>query len=227
MKKRKAKIALIVLAAVLGALLIICGAALAALQIRSAAIRDDYASVFQDETYSTPVSVEGVEVIKQEVSCGYAVLEMFGAWSGQDVTEESLYQEYGRVVTSTGKAFCAEMNKRFPAYDTQMHKYLTDTELLDLVYDNLSRGIPVPVEWAALCGDTWTLHYSLVTGMDVPNNRITVANPYGYCEEITIGEFLDRTSFTAYENMPIFLKLGFAFGVFEKNTIFTVREIGS
>ncbi len=36
-------------------------------------------------------------------------------------------------------------------------------------------------------------------------------------------ELLNRTSFEAYEKMPLFLKLGFAFGIFEKNTVFTVR----
>ena len=90
-------------------------------------------------------------------------------------------------------------------------------------YENLSNGIPVPFEWAAKYGDVWTLHYSLLTGMDIPNERVTVANPYGYMEEISVDEFLRRTSFEAYEGMPFYIKLAFAAGVFEKNTIFTVR----
>ena len=49
----------------------------------------------------------------------------------------------------------------------------------------------------------WTLHYSLVTGMDIPNDRVTVANPYGYVEDLTIDEFLNRTSFEAYEGMSM------------------------
>lgn len=32
-----------------------------------------------------------------------------------------------------------------------------------------------------------------------------------------------RTSFNAYENLPFYLKLGFTFGLFEKNTIFIVE----
>ena len=56
--------------------------------------------------------------------------------------------------------------------------------------------------------------------MDIPDNKVTVANPYGYCENISLEEFLSRTRFDAYENMPLFLKLGFAFGIFEKNTVF-------
>ncbi len=64
---------------------------------------------------------------------------------------------------------------------------------------------------------------TLLIGMDIPNDRVTVANPYGYVEELTVGDFLQRTSFQAYEKMPFYFKLAFAIGVFEKNTIFTVR----
>ncbi len=39
------------------------------------------------------------------------------------------------------------MNKQFPEYTTTMHKYLSNTELIDKVYNSLSRGIPVPFEW--------------------------------------------------------------------------------
>ena len=39
---------------------------------------------------------------------------------------------------------------------------------------------------------------------------------YGYYEEITLEELLNRTSFQAYKNMPLFIRLGFAVGIFEK-----------
>lgn len=194
------------------------------LRIRTNAIQDDYSAVFAEEKYKTPVSIEGIDVIRQDVSCGYAVIEMFSSWDGGDITEEQLYGTYGKVVTSTGRAFCDEMSRQFPAYQTTMHKWLKNTELIDLLYENLSSGIPVPFEWAALYGSEWTLHYSLVVGIDIPNDMIRVANPYGYYEDVSVEEFLHRTSFEAYENMPLFLRLGFAFGLFEKNTIFSVQD---
>ncbi len=104
-----------------------------------------------------------------------------------------------------------------------MHKYMTNEELIDAAYENLANGIPVPFEWAAKYGDAWTLHYSLLVGMDIPNNKVTVANPYGYMEEISVDEFLQRTSFESFEPLPFYFKLAFAVGIFEKNTIFTVR----
>ena len=222
MKKKAIKKTVTAVEIIIVLLILVCAAALVRVHGKTAAIQNDYSAVFRDEKYQRPVRAEGVEVITQDVSCGYAVLEMFSRWNGGDLTEEDLYAEYGKVVTSTGKAFCEEMNKRFPEYTTTMRSYLTNTELLDTVYACLSEGKPVPVEWAALYGDDWTLHYSLIVGMDIPNDTVTVANPYGYMEEVSVAEFLERTSFEAYEHMPLFLKLGFAFGFFEKNTVFTV-----
>ena len=79
---------------------------------------------------------------------------------------------------------------------------------------------PVAIEWAAKYEDEWTLHFSLVTSIDIKNDNVTVYNPYGYIENIKVDEFISRTTFEAYKNMPLFLNFGFAFGAFEKNTIF-------
>ena len=194
------------------------------LKIRTIGIRTDFSSVYENQEYRSPVSVSGIDVVKQQISCGYAVIEMFAMWNrNAGITEQCLYAEYGKIVTSTGKAFEKEINRRFPEYTTTMHKYLRNEELLDMVYESLAGGVPVPFEWAAKLGDEWTLHYSLITGLDVPGDKITIMNPYGYIEDITLQEFVDRTSFESYDNMPLFLELGFAFGIFEKNTVFIVE----
>ena len=221
--KRKRKWWLFVVVPLLTVVLFAIGA-LVKLHIQTGMILTDNSSVFTNDKYKTPVYVDGVEVITQDVSCGYACIQMFSAWNGGSVTEKSLYDTYGKVITSTGKKFCCEMNKQFPEYKTTMHKYVRSAELIDLMYDNLAAGIPAPFEWAAKYGDEWTLHYSLLVGMDIPNNKVTIANPYGYIEEITVEELLSRTSFEAYENMPLFFRMAFAIGIFEKNTVFTVAR---
>lgn len=221
---KKNKILIIAIVTVLLIPVILTASGFAILEYKEKITDDDFSEYIDSDKYSEPVYVDGIEVITQDVSCGYAVLEMFSAWNGGDLTEEKLYEEYGRVVTSTGEAFCDEMNKQFPDYTTVMYKYLKNTELIDLTYDSLSEGMPVPVEWAAKKDEEWTLHYSLVTGMDIPNDTVTVANPYGYLENVSVDEFISRTRFDAYENMPLFLRMGFVFGVFEKNSIFIVKE---
>ena len=214
----------IVLVALFSLCLMVVLVAFGILKIRTKGICTDFSSVYENQKYRSPVSVSGIDVVKQQISCGYAVIEMFAMWNGNSgITEQSLYAEYGKIVTSTGKAFEKEMNRRFPEYTTTMHKYLKNEELLDLVYESLAGGVPVPFEWSAKLGDEWTLHYSLITGLDVPGDKITIMNPYGYIEDITLQEFVDRTSFESYNDMPLFLELGFAFGIFEKNTVFIVE----
>lgn len=206
-------------------LLIVVLTAIIILKHKTNVIRDDYTSVYTDKKYEHAIILDNIDVITQDISCGYAVIEMFAKWSNDtDLTEESLYKKYGKVITSTGNLFCEEMNKQFPQYSTTMYKYLSNTDLIDKVYSSLINGIPVPFEWSAKYNNKWTLHYSLIVGMDIQNDKVIIANPYGYMETLTLKEFLDRTSFEAYENMPIFFKLGFAFGVFEKNTVFIVEN---
>lgn len=36
-------------------------------------------------------------------------------------------------------------------------------------------------------------------------------------------ELLDRTGFEVYDDMPLFLRMAFAFGIFEKNTVYIVE----
>ena len=218
--KKSVKILIAVICSLFIAVGLILGIAFSVLAIKTKNIDNDFSTIYTNEKYNTAVQVDGIEVITQEVSCGYAVIEMFSTWNGGNITENSLYKQYGKVVTSTGKSFCNEFNKQFPEYNTRIYKWLKNTELIDKVYESLSNGIPVPFEWAAKFNDEWTLHYSLITGMDIPNDKVTVANPYGYFETLSIKELLDRTSFKAFDNMPFFYRLAFAFGVFEKNTVF-------
>ena len=70
--------------------------------------------------------------------------------------------------------------------------------------------------------DEWTLHFSVISALDLEGDNITVYNPYGYIENLPIDTFIERPTFEAYKDMPLFLNFGFAFGAFEKNTIFHV-----
>ena len=221
--KKGLKITLIIIGVILLILLNICVGAILINNDKTKKMLDDYSNIYTNDKYQEVVSVDNLNYIKQDISCGYAVIEMFAKWRGnEEITEKYLYDKYGKVVTSTGKSFEEEMNKQFPEFKTTMYKNLKSSELIDKVYDSLLKGVPVPFEWAAKYEDKWTLHYSVISAMDIPNDKVTVMNPYGYEENISIKEFIDRTSFEAYDHMPIIFKLGFAFNIFEKNTVFIV-----
>ena len=157
----------------------------------------------------------------QHISCGYATIEMMSEYYGDKVTEDELSEKNnGNVSTSSSLGFLNEINDSIPNKTFIKKSYLRNDDFLTEIHQSLENSNPVAIEWAAKYEEEWTLHFSLVTGLDLQNDVVTVYNPYGYIETINTKEFISRTSFSAYENMPLFLDFGFAFGAFEKNTIF-------
>ena len=192
------------------------------LGIRSASIKKSYAYLKDDPTYSDKQEVTGIELVKQEVSCGYATIEMMSTFYGNKVSEKELSdRNKGAITTSSSDGFLKELKKSIPDQKFVKHSYLNNDVLLKEIVIALSDNRPVALEWAAKYEDKeWTLHFSLISSIDIKNDNITIYNPYGYIEDLSIDEFISRTTFDAYKNIPLFLNFGFAFGAFEKNTIF-------
>ena len=191
------------------------------LGIRTASIKKGYAYLKDDPVYSEKKEVTGIELVKQEISCGYATIEMMSAFYGNKVSEKELSDKNkGAITTQTSDGFLNELKKTIPEQKFVKHSYLNNDVLLKEIVIALSDNRPVALEWAAKFENEWTLHFSLVSAIDIKNDNVTIYNPYGYIENITTSEFVGRTSFEAYKNIPLFLNFGFAFGAFEKNTIF-------
>ena len=219
-KKSKKKIAIIIVAVAL-AVIITLATPFIVLACRSSALKRDYSYLKTDKTYSVKAEVSGIELVTQHVSCGYATIEMLSSYYGKKVTEDELSDKNnGGISTASSGGFLKEINASIPGRTFIKREYLKDDELLKSIHDALSSGRPVAIEWAAEYKGEWTLHFSVVTGLDLAADTVTVYNPYGYIENITAQELLERTSFRAYEKMPLFLRFGFAFGAFDKNTVF-------
>ena len=219
MKKRN--LILIISCSVVAALSLAVAIPFVAFGIRSANLKADYANLKEDKTYSTKVEVEGLNLVEQHVSCGYASIEMISDFYGNKVTEDDLNQKNnGGVSTSSSQGFLNEINASIPGHKFTMSKYLRSDVLLKEICISLKNNNPVAIEWAAKYENEWTLHFSVVSALDLANDNVTIYNPYGYIENISVDEFISRTSFEAYSNIPLFLQFGFAFGAFDKNTIF-------
>lgn len=191
------------------------------LGIRTLSIKNNYSYLKEDERYNIKQEVSGVELVKQHISCGYATIEMMSAYYGNKITEDELSQKNkGNISTSSSGGFLKELRKSVPDQVFVKHSYLNNDILLKEISIALTGERPVAIEWAAKYENEWTLHFSLISAIDIKNDSITIYNPYGYIENITIDEFIGRSTFEAYKNMPLFLNFGFAFGAFEKNTIF-------
>ena len=183
-------------------------------------LKSDYEYLKLDENYKDEVKVEDINLVIQKISCGYACIEMISSIYGPIVSEDDLNNKNKSISTSSSKGFLKEINASIPNKEFVMHSYLKNDELLKEIYNSIKKGNPVVIEWAAKYEEKWTLHFSVVSGLDINKDKATIYNPYGFVEEICLDEFISRMSFSAYQKMPLFLKFGFAFGAFRKNTIF-------
>ena len=217
------RVIVISVSALLGAIVLAIAIPFTVLAVKTDNIKNDYAYLIEDAKYKTAVEVEGLEHVTQEISCGYATIEMMSAFYGERVSEETLSERNnGAITTSSSSGFLDEINKTIKDKEFKKSSYLKNDELLKEIHDSLSSNNPVAIEWAAKYKDEWTLHFSVISALDLEGDNIVVYNPYGYIENLPIDTFIGRSTFEAYKDMPLFLNFGFAFGAFEKNTIFHV-----
>ena len=221
---KKKSLTLIISAALVGALSLGVGIPFTIFGFRSISIDSDCAYLKEDQNYNDKTEIAGLNLKKQDVSCGYATIEMMSEYYGSKVDEIELsVRNEGAITTQSSDGFLKEINKTIANKEFVKKSYLKNDELLKEIHSSLKKDNPVAIEWAAKYEDEWTLHFSIVSGIDLKNDSITVYNPYGYIENISTKEFVNRTSFKAYENLPFFLAFGFAYGAFEKNTIFYAK----
>ena len=224
MKKlnKKSKIAIIVFASVVGALALAILVPFSIFGIRSLSIDKSFTYLKDDATYSKKAEVSGLNLVTQHISCGYASIEMLSDYYGHKVTEDELSEKnHGGVSTASTNGFLKEINASIPSQKFVKKTYLTNDVLLKQIHISLENNHPVAIEWAAKdSNNAWTLHFSVVSSLDIASDKVTIYNPYGEIENISVKSFIDRTSFKAFKNMPLLYSFGFAYGAFDKNTIF-------
>ena len=221
--KKKKRIIIIVISFIVGALALAVAIPFIVLGVRTSNLKADYEYLRSDASYNDKVEITGIELVTQHVSCGYATIEMMSSYYGNKVTEDELDVRNRSVSTSSSNGFLKEISKCIPNKSFVMRPYLKHNALLKEIHDSIKSNNPVAIEWAAKYEEEWTLHFSVISGLDLSNDNITIYNPYGYIENITINDFISRSSFEAYSSIPLFLNFGFAYGAFHKNTIFYAK----
>ena len=224
--KKKPKIIIICLSGVTLAIVLTLLIPFTIMGIKTNKMSKDFAYLENDNSYSQKVEISSnLNLVKQHISCGYATIEMLSEYYDKKVTEDDLSDKHnGGISTSSTDGFLKEINASISSKEFIKKTYLTNDNFLKEIHGSISRNNPVAIEWAALYEEKeWTLHFSIVTALDLANDNVTIYNPYGYIENITCEEFINRTTFKAYKNLPLFLNFGFAFGAFHKNTLFYAK----
>lgn len=186
-------------------------------------VHNDYSSMFSDERYSTPVQVVGIEAASLGTTGADAVVDMLATWRGVDATVgDSLPDKMSSAYDELFDLPTAGLNAVFPGYKVNYHGYMSNSRYLGIIYRSLERGIPAPIKWMVKDGEGWSIDYALVTGLDFSRDMVTVTNIDGSVEELTVADFLARTTFDVYENRPLVFWLGLTFLVYQQNAVFEI-----
>jgi len=91
------------------------------------------------------------------------------------------------------------------------------------LYDNnpivVSFGAPNPYN-----EPYYDFHSSVVFGINLDNETIIIANSYGYREEISLVDFLNRMSFTEIEKYPTVQQFSLKRNRMDKNDYFLIKQ---
>ena len=158
---KKKKIILIASLSFIGAQLLAVLIPFSIYGIRSSAINNSYTYLF-NENKITNKKIE-VPLVKQDISCGYAIIEMLSSYYGKTVTEKELYDKNnGAISTATTSGFVKEINQTLETTDYISKEYLKNDQLLIIINESLVKDKPVAIEWAAKFDNEWTLRLTNV-----------------------------------------------------------------
>ena len=189
---------------------------------------DNTQAIARKAKYNSLARVRGMQQTGIETHKGYKSIEMIARYFGFEETPEPIKNKEYR----TNREFFEELQGVF--YENTVTKYsnLKNSELIDLIYDSLTLENPVIIFHAGKTQDTseaeengagFEMRYSLVMGVDLPNNRITLSDPEGTILRYTLDEFIRSARFEYYET-NFFETMAFTFRIYAKNTVFIIEK---
>lgn len=130
---------LIISSVVLGLIVLITVIPFIILSIKTNKIKVDYEYLKLDVNYQDKVEVEGIELVTQKVSCGYASIEMISTYYGSKVSEEDLDSKNKSISTSSTKGFLKEINSSIATKTFIKLEYLKNDTLIKEIYESLKK----------------------------------------------------------------------------------------
>lgn len=175
------------------------------------------------------VRIEGVKLIAQPdaFTCGItAIATTVSYLTGVDVTPQSLIDKYSLGGGMKSEQFRDLLSKELPNLSVLYAGGMDDSTLLSTIHGQLTQGFPVPVFFGAEnpYNKPWyDFHASVVTGMDLDQQKVFIANAYGYAEEISLLEFLNRMSYRGGSKYPFVQRAVTRLGLMDKNAVVLIN----
>jgi hypothetical protein len=171
------------------------------------------------------VKVENVHQYTQPdaFTCGITTIAITSSFlNNADIPPQSLITKYSLGSGMKTEAFVDLLSKELPGYAVKYARVANDFELIKDIHTELAAGIPVPVFFGAEnpYNKPWyDFHASVVVGLDLQKQQVDIVNAYGYMENITLTDFLDRMAYRNGSKYPFVQRAVAKLGLMDKNAM--------
>lgn len=191
------------------------------------AISNDNASILLNkDKYKNSVWMRKLHTEAEEIHKGYASIELIANYFGEEIPVPENPEKDNR----TNSEFRAELKRVFPQYKIKEYSNLENSKLISTIYDSLAAGNIVILfhsvkkpEKDAQNATEWEMRYTVVIGMDLLKDRITLNDPYGYTLNYSLESLITSARFENYD-MEFYESLAFAFKLYSKNKIYVINS---
>jgi len=162
-------------------------------------------------------------------TCGITTVTVVSNYyNNTDYEANDLIEKY-RVNTSKGKTdndMKKWLQSELPGKNIVYESNGTNEEMIGNIHTSLSNGNPVVIAFGSpnpYNEPYYDSHFSIVCGINLDNETISIANSYGYMEEISLVDFLNRMSFAEVDKYPSFLRLAIKMNRMGRNRYFEIK----
>ena len=162
-----------------------------------------------DRLQPRAIMLDSITIIVQpdDSSCGItAVAIVSNYYNHADLDATALIERYN-TRGSSHDDMIESLQGEIPGCAITLRKDVTDSEMLQEIHASLSSSNPVLICFGSLNPynePRYDFHASVVYGIDLDSETITIANTYGFSEEISLVDFLNRMSYTEIRKYPLF-----------------------
>jgi hypothetical protein len=178
------------------------------------------------------VFIEEVNIYTQpdDSTCGIATLSTVVSYlKGEEIFPEELASKYD-IPKKGGinyDRFLNYLSLELPEYEIKYSSELNDFELIKAIHQQLAEGIPVPVFFGSpnpYNQPFYDFHASVVTGINLEEKQVDIANVYGYKERISIVNFLNRMSYSEIDKYPFMQRIIIKLELIDTNSVFLIKK---
>ncbi|MEG1428040.1 MAG: hypothetical protein RSC76_10160, partial [Oscillospiraceae bacterium] len=179
-----------------------------------------YGSLSVSTRYNDPVGLANIAPVINKDSDGYACLQTVCAWAGGATPNIStmLAAHGGKDITNLPDGMEKELTRALPNKVVTQKVNLANYSLLTQIYDSLKAQNPVLVSCTPEKHNLRS--YAIVTAMDTKNATVAMLYADGKAATLSFADFIASTRFENYKKKPLPVRLGFALGLYTKNTAF-------